>query len=245
MILQAFLDDSGSGKKEPFFALAGFISTVEAWAEFSNAWEKALAADPAIPYFKMSNAYAQRGVFNGWEREAIAKKVSLLTDVIKSHAMVRISSSMDRRAYDKYVSGNPPDGIDDPYFLCFYQVIYATALFQQKYGWNSQIKWVFDEQGKLGKMTVDWWHRFKGYARDDVKALIGSPPTFENDKKFMPLQAADLYAGALRRHLRDNAHLYLPKRKELLALQDIQSIERTFDPATLRNAKEVVSLGRS
>lgn len=157
--------------------------------------------------------------------------------------MVRISSAMDRRAYNMYVSGKHPSDIDDPYFLCFYQIIYATAVFQRKYGWDTAVKWVFDEQGKLGDMTVAWWKRFKKASRADIRPLIGSPPSFEDDKQFLPLQAADLYAGALRRNLRDNTHVYLPKRPELVGLEGIQSIERTFDPALLSEYKAVISQG--
>ena len=199
MILQGFVDDSGSGKKEPFFALAGFVSTYKNWARFADAWEAALQADPAIPYFKMSNAYAIRGVFDGWERRAIDGKVAVLTGVIRAHIMVRVSSSMDRRAYNRWVAGKGPKDIDDPYFLCFYQLLYATFVHQRRYHWNTQIDWIFDEQGKLGPATVAFWPQFRKMAHPTVRPYIGSPPIFRDDKQFRPLQAADLYAGARRR----------------------------------------------
>lgn len=244
MILQGFVDDSGSGRKEPFFALGGFISRYEDWARFADAWASALQADPAIPYFKMSNAYAKRGVFDGWERKDIDAKVALLTDVIRAHAMVRISSSVDRRAYNRWVAGKGPEELDDPYFLCFYQLIYAVSVFQRRYRWDTQIDWIFDEQGKLGPATAAIWPQFKRMAHPTVRPYIGKPPIFRDDKEFRPLQAADLYAGALRRRLRDNRDLYLPDRPELKALQGIQVIDRTVDPAALSDYKKVTSGGR-
>ena len=210
VILQGFVDDSGSGKTEPFFALGGFISTYENWARFADAWCAALRAEPSIPYFKMSNAYAKRGVFNGWDRSDIEAKIAVLAGVIKSHAMVRISSAVDRRAYNRWVSGKGPEEIDDPYVLCFYQILYATFVHQRKYRWDTQIDWIFDEQGKLGPATVAIWPQFKKLAHPSVRPYIGRPPIFRDDKQFLPLQAADLYVGALRRRLRDNRDIYLP-----------------------------------
>ena len=175
MILQAYVDDSGSGKREPFFALGGFISTYENWARLADAWENALRSSPAIPYFKMSNAYAKRGVFEGWERKDIDAKISVLTGIIQSYVMVRISSSVDRRAYDRYLAGKSPPEIDDPYFLCFYQLIYAVLVHQRRYKWDTQIDWIFDEQDKLGKATVAEFKQFKAMAHPSVRPLIGSP----------------------------------------------------------------------
>ena len=63
-------------------------------------------------------------------------------------------------------------------------------------------------------------------APDTVKPYIGSPPIFRDDKEFRPLQAADLYAGALRRHAYENQNLYMPMRWELREFQDMQHIER-------------------
>lgn len=133
-----------------------------------------------------------------------------------------------------YIKGRVLPSVDSPYFFCFYQIIYAVAAFQRKYGWNYETDFFFDEQGSIGDNTREWHAVFKQMATDDIRPYIGSPPTFRDDKKFMPLQAADLYAGAMRRQAFENARLYLPMRSELREFTDLQNIEREISGDQLR-----------
>jgi hypothetical protein len=240
VILQAWLDDSGSGsKRQRVFVLAGFVSDHESWATFSEEWREALNEPPSIPFFKMNHAYNPRSrnsVFHGWSRFEVNKKVEKLISIIKYRVMVRISSTMRLDDYEKYIKRRVLPSVDSPYFFCLYQILYAVAAHQKKYGWNFKTDFFFDEQGSIGENTKEWHSIFKQIASDDIRPYIGSTPIFRDDKKFMPLQAADLYAGAMRRHAFENTHLYLPMRSELRALADfgLQNIEREIDADHLR-----------
>lgn len=46
--------------------------------------------------------------------------------------------------------------------------------------------------------------------RSDLTRFVGPDPTFEDDKAFLPLQAADLFAWHLRRHWDRNQVLIVP-----------------------------------
>jgi hypothetical protein len=240
MILEAYLDDSGSGgRPQRFFILAGFLSDYGSWATFSDEWKGVLDEPPAIPFFKMNHAYApnsRKSVFRGWDRVEIDKKVARLISIIKHRVMVRLSSKMSLADYEMYVKGRIPHEIDSPYFFCFYQIIYSVAVHYKKYGWNFKTDFFFDEQGTLGDNTKQWHEIFKSMASEEVRPYIGSPPIFCDDIKFMPLQAADLYVGAMRKHAAENEYLYLPMRTELKQLLDYgpQNIEREIGRNQLR-----------
>lgn len=67
--LEVYVDDSGSEPQGEIFFLAGFISTVERWAAFSNEWDSALGLHPTLDYFKMSEAagfWEQFSSSRGW-----------------------------------------------------------------------------------------------------------------------------------------------------------------------------------
>jgi hypothetical protein len=55
-MLQGYVDDSGSDGQQPPYVLAGFLMPVEKWAQFADDWKFQLDRQPAIEYFKMSEA---------------------------------------------------------------------------------------------------------------------------------------------------------------------------------------------
>ena len=59
--LRAFIDDSGSWGDFPWFVLAGYVGTVEAWDAFDESWRKSLLdGPPKLEYFKSSEAESLR-----------------------------------------------------------------------------------------------------------------------------------------------------------------------------------------
>jgi hypothetical protein len=65
------------------------------------------------------------------------------------------------------------------------------------------------------------------------RPYIGSAPIFRNDREFLPLQAADMYAWQIRRYFYENKVLYQPPRAVLKALQSISSIDKHLDATEL------------
>jgi hypothetical protein len=67
MVLQGCFDDSGSADGQFLCVIAGFISTVEKWKAFSDAWQAKLDEYPGLRYFRMSDAMGLRAQFRrGW-----------------------------------------------------------------------------------------------------------------------------------------------------------------------------------
>jgi hypothetical protein len=86
---EVYVDDSGSEPQGKIFFLGGFISTVERWAAFSNEWDSALALQPSLDYFKMSEAagfWEQFSSSRGWNEVTLAR-------IINKYATLRVSVS--------------------------------------------------------------------------------------------------------------------------------------------------------
>jgi len=57
----------------------------------------------------------------------------------------------------------------------------------------------FDEQGRTGQFAVDIYPLMKAAASPEMGLMLGRTPNLLDDKKVVPLQAADLLAWSLRR----------------------------------------------
>src|SRR5215208_2476822 len=88
MVLQAYIDDSGSEPTDPLFVLGGFVSQAADWAVFSDEWKAVLDIPPTLEYFKMSEANSLREQFDpsrGWNEKLADIRVNLLCDVVCNH----------------------------------------------------------------------------------------------------------------------------------------------------------------
>jgi hypothetical protein len=85
LVIQAYIDDSGTKGTDPVFTLAGFIGAAEKWAALSNSWRDHLKAPPSIKYFKMNEAAKLDGQFRFWEAKNRDDKLHGFVDIIKRH----------------------------------------------------------------------------------------------------------------------------------------------------------------
>jgi Protein of unknown function (DUF3800) len=69
--MKAFIDDSGSGGDSPWFVLAGYLGTTDAWDKFDEPWRAVPDGPPSIGYFKSSEAESLRpdGQWKGIRRK--------------------------------------------------------------------------------------------------------------------------------------------------------------------------------
>src|SRR3974377_2468031 len=93
---------------------------------------------------------------------------------------------------------------DSPYILLFQQIILAMAVRGDLYGAKSPCKFVFDTQVGFAEEAGSQCSQFKETirlsSRSDLPALVGDMPEFCDEKSFLPLQAADLYAWQMRNY---------------------------------------------
>lgn len=206
MILNGFVDDSGSGEGKDrgnIFVLAGFVACPKQWEQFSRKWQAICDCEPRTPDFKMQTAirlFREDGSAI-WSREQRDARIRQLVRLTKRKALYRVESVLAWPNYDRIVKGKVPANIDSPYFLCFYNIILSFASFMNKAKVAGKVDWVFDDQGRIGKEASKWYEFITASLPPETRSRMGNKPIFRHDKSILPLKAADLYAWQIRRYL--------------------------------------------
>jgi hypothetical protein len=187
MILNAYIDGSGTGDPK-FRVLAGWIGAADMWIEFSKAWQSRLDCT-GIPYFKM-NEWASRPEIAGWFHRLIEEYdvKAAVSCVIHTDDLVNVNR---RIRYPSYIVNTAQ--MENPYYFGFKAIIDVMAQHQAKFGLTEPIDFIFDEEAEKIRV-LQAWDLIKSSSAPQFAALMGDTPAYRDDKKVLPLQAADLYA---------------------------------------------------
>lgn len=200
-MVQAYIDDSISADGV-VYVLAGYLAPAQNWAAFSDEWQQFRDMKPAISYFKMNDAMGLDGEFKFWSKQARDEKLSLLFGVIGDHATASVSCTL-RTTDFKAVFGKDksvPRQLRSPYYFLLYGMMQALAEHRDRLKITEPIDFIFDEQVIEKDRIMKDWELFKQASPVPLK-LIGDPPIFRDDKRVLPLQAADMYAWRMRKSL--------------------------------------------
>lgn len=242
---QLVADASGNEPQSPIFVIAGFVAPAARWADFSGAWQTALDLPPKLEYFKMSEAANMSGQFHkrrGWTEAKRDDRVVTLARIIRDHASVRVSAWIRQADFNKYIHPLPALmrnlGVDSPYVLLVQQLILAVAVFgDRQHGIKTPCDYIFDTEESFDEEIFAMWPMMKwlvrNSARSDIENFIGERPIFRDDKSFLPLQAADLYAWQARNHILDNNRvpnqtIKIPPNNILRILGQLSIINREY-----------------
>lgn len=204
VMLKGYIDDSGSEPSAPDFVLAGYVLPAEAWAHFSDEWDKELLRGRPIRYLHMKEIgkHFEGGQFDGWTLDEIEEKLLPLAEVIHSHQPMVLATHAPWREYEKFKSqSSRAKYIPSPYKALFHEI---TRIM---YGWGKQrgnprsVDFIFDEQGEVGYEAASWYADLKAAYPPDARSFFGSTPEFKDDSLVLPLQAADMLAWFQRRKL--------------------------------------------
>ncbi len=201
-VLQIFIDDSGSSPNDKYFVLGGLAASANQWLLFSEEWKSALSQPPGISYFKTSEANAMRGEFgHGWNRRLIDQKVDELAQIATRYAQYCVHSVIRWSDYvkffgdfKKHYQGEQFKEWANPYFLCMYALAACLTRYSKKNHIDPIWKIVVDEHGSIGRIANDV---FAAIREPAIHQALGGIPSFDDDRKVLPLQAADLYAWHL------------------------------------------------
>ena len=216
MGLVAAIDDSGTDGGK-VYVLGGLMATADAWEGFSEEWREALDAHnpKRIEFLKMKQANAREGQFAGFndgERDAklqslalIAKKYAIFAQVAAvrrddfklAFQGLRVGRWIKKGTRRERKALKPMKAYD----LLFHKIIKDGCNFVLDAGLSGPLDYVFDCQGKAGRLCADAYERIAPDFPGAVQGILGGPPGFRDDKKFVPLQAADAVSWIWRRHL--------------------------------------------
>lgn len=200
VIWKAYLDDSGNRTHSPVLVLGGWIASIATWAEFVPHWDAMLEMPPRLEYFKMNEAAKLKGQFESWSEARRDERVALAYKTIEEHIPYQVSVIVDLEPfYRTFTEEWVEKSSINPYYLAFSAVVSGVARLQDRFGLQNAVDFVFDEQAMEKGKIISGWEKFKANIDPVYRHLVGSVPAFLDDKKFKPLQAADLVAWWIRK----------------------------------------------
>lgn len=240
MILQAYIDESGSRNQDKCLVLAGFIAPAEEWAAFSDEWQACLDAAPTLRYFKMREAANNpSGAFKNWKRDAVRAKVEKLVQIIKQHAKVAIHCSMPIREFDEIIGSEMGGLLTGPYLHTFNGVLAGI-------GWEAvgqsaeRVDLIFDEQDKYAPFVKNVYPFLKANKFDpELQEVLPTEPMFRPDTEFLPLQAADMLAWLFRNAFNGRRTEWEWIAEELMPVIPMSEWSSLYDKDRLHNVRRL------
>ncbi len=213
MILTAFVDDSRDmGNDAGVFVLGGLVARDDHWQnKLIPDWLAVRRESPRINYFKTNHAIGAKKEFFGWDNDAIQRKMSQLASALDPRYCQGIAAHVTIAEHEEVFKASKvfPGVYGNPYYLCAFLLVERVALHFS--WWNSQgrgetvtrIDFIFDKQGTVGPM-------FKAQFDHWLKPRYGilGECRHEDDRQFVPLQCADMYAAWVRRTASPHVRLW-------------------------------------
>ena len=202
-MLRAYVDDSAHQQQPPLFILAGYIAQADQWTEFATEWQRALDLPPRIAYFKLREAIRKEGEFYGRPHEITQQKYALFRAIVERyvHAEFGVCFRLD---HYREVFGRIRGPLKNPFYFALLTLVGDVARSMDKLGLAREpIDFIFDNRVIEKEKLLDGWHQMLRYLGegddpDGVLSIVFNPPSFQDDKEVLPLQAADMHATMVR-----------------------------------------------
>jgi hypothetical protein len=219
---QAFLDesapkDASSGDVE--FVLAGHIATADAWEEFSEEWRELLPlgtrASNGNFHFKMAEMARTPE-----SRDRVRHFYAVIEKYVLTSISVRVNLEYFARAHERLeMAGRfhnwppiPQRLWKNPYFYAFRGLLdkFHESMFGGVVPMDEKVEFIFDDKSEKNPI-LKGWDSYILNRDESVREHYRSPPRFENDQEFLPLQAADLWAWQVRQWYEEDSIAHPPK----------------------------------
>ncbi len=200
-MLQVFVDDSGRGENQenPVFLLAGYAGRVRNWEAAADALQRIMRKSPKLEYLKGKEAASLTGNFAGWRAEQRDSKLREMIAVLKKYRMIAVSFGVSYKDFNRFFA--EAHGINKtPYAIIFCHMVVWMLMSAFKKPSRESIELIFD-QGVIGRERhiQNAYEGLMGFIPSEMTGLLVGRPRFEDDRKVLPLQMADLLAWHSRR----------------------------------------------
>jgi hypothetical protein len=187
------------------FTIAGFLASPSAWDKFIPRWREMLCDTGPYPVnaFHAADVEAGKRPFDGWPPEArnqlVENALGLLTDQNLCSNLYAVSCSyviQECAAFDNRSLGT--GSVPDIYERCYRGLFYSVLT---RWSFNG-LDFIFDNKDKVRGRVQKHFEGAKAVL-DESPGYLGklNRVSFRNDRDVIPLQAADLLAYEVRRHI--------------------------------------------
>ncbi|MCC2609031.1 DUF3800 domain-containing protein [Neorhizobium petrolearium] len=156
-----------------------------------------------------------------------------LRKIITKHVKGSVIISIPLDNYRRIFAAEGP--WRNPYLFLFFVLIRNYKNNCKKVGLSPETEFIFDTQTGAMSRIKEAWEYFANHV-PRMLDFIGKPPSFQDDEKVLPLQAADMVAWWVRRQIADDIagfpRLPFPWDGE----DQIPCVRARYDAASLQNA---------
>ncbi len=183
-MLQGFFD--GSTQDSEVLVVGGYVSTVDRWLAFTDAWQALLDENHGRPFKMVRAAKSVRGM----------RRARAHFEVADDHTLAGVCCAIPIEPLGRIVDElKLPDDFRNPYFIAWRSILSICTHYLKI---AEPIDFVFDDQTEKYSVLRSWDHYLATAPRTTRKKIAGVP-SFKDDTKVLPLQAADLIAWWGRR----------------------------------------------
>jgi hypothetical protein len=213
--------DASQNKPQDEMVVAGYLSTLEEWAQFEMSWKLTLAKYD-VPFFKMSEFIGRRKEYSHpkWQSETYrAQFISDLALIIRSWTVASVACRMKKELFDTYNAIYELDKRFNMFSMCGRDCAAQVRKYVREIPSDLPIAFIFD-RGDEGRTFLIDEMEGSGLPSPVFKRSRPDPELDKDDPYHVQLQACDLAAWELRRGESDleDGKTSGELRKSLLAL---------------------------
>ncbi len=199
MIYTGYFDESGTHAASEAMAVAGYISTSEGWLSFDVEWRAALK-EYGLDFFHMTDFANSTGPYKAWSASEKEARLERLLGIIDQYALASLGIAVPVKLFHSVVSDKAKRITGGPYGLAVHRgFLHAADLVKAMHadGW---IRYVFERGAEgAGHVLRSYNRASKHHGLGEILRQAGL--SFEDKRSATPLQAADILAYELRKHL--------------------------------------------
>jgi hypothetical protein len=122
MIINTYLDESGTHGQSAISVMAGYAGTTEQWDQFAADWET-LVRRAGVRYIHAVELFKQTKQFRGWKAADVNALAASIDGIIASHLQLGFAAVIRTNDYKAIYAADPrPRRLDSKYGLRSYPV---------------------------------------------------------------------------------------------------------------------------
>jgi hypothetical protein len=208
MGMLAYIDESFS-PPDGTYVLGGHIATSESWRVLSTEWEKLLPLTERGQNGEKTYGFKMKEMLRSEKRQ---RHIPTFYALIQKHALCSITCTLKMRdlkkAQERIISPKVDDWgpLNHHYYIAFRALMDMFHTYKERaesvIPTTEKVDFIFDEVSQKDKI-LGTWDRYIKNRPDHVRQHFGAIPQFKKDNECLPLQAADLWVGWVRKCIED------------------------------------------
>lgn len=200
VIVQAFIDDSGSVGDGNFICLAGYLSDEPRWLSFGLDWQDLLKKHE-VEYIHIKSLLPGRDIYEKkqWTQEHRNQIAREFIHLIMKYDIAGFAVAVDAVAW-RALQKEKRRCLGDPFLICFPRMIRLMAHHVQTLEPPTGVHLIIDDSEHYATKFLSCFHELR---RSSAEVRARFPIlSIADDSYFSQLQAADVFSYAAHRELK-------------------------------------------